>query len=153
MTRAVTPAALAATHAAAFSAGEAWSEEAIVGALAGPGAVLVGDARAFLIGRIVADEAEILTLATHPDNRRTGLARAVLGQFESLAAEAGAAVIFLEVDAGNTPARALYAAAGYLQSGLRRGYYRRADGQRSDALVLEKRCFRDQRGPGRQDSC
>lgn len=153
MTGAVAPAALAATHAAAFAAGEAWSEETITRTLAGPGVVLVGDARAFLIGRIVADEAEILTLATHPNMRRAGLARAVLGRFESLAAQAGAAVIFLEVDAGNAPARALYAAAGYRQAGLRPGYYRRADGRRGDALVLENRRFHDRRGPVRQDSC
>lgn len=133
------PTKLAATHAAAFPAGEAWSEQAIASTLAGPGATLIGDANAFLIGRVIADEAEILTLATHPDHRRQGHARALLGQFENEAQKAGATAIFLEVDATNTAARGLYAAAGYRQSGLRPLYYRHADGTRSDALLLEKR--------------
>jgi len=147
------PAALAATHAAAFPPGDAWSTEAITGALAGPGAVLIGDACAFLIGRIVVDEAEILTLATHPDHRRRGRARILLGRFETLAAETGAETVFLEVDAGNMPARMLYAGAGYVQTGLRRGYYQRADGSNGDALLLAKPTGRGaQPAPG-QDSC
>jgi ribosomal-protein-alanine N-acetyltransferase len=43
-------------------------------------------------------------------------------------------MMFLEVAADNTAARALYAAAGYQQVGQRRGYY--AGG--IDALVLAR---------------
>ncbi|MBW7921307.1 MAG: GNAT family N-acetyltransferase [Rubellimicrobium sp.] len=141
---------LAATHAAAFAGGEVWSEAAIAALLAAPGAILAGDARAFVLGRVVADEAEILTLATRPGCRRQGLARAALAAFEAGARQAGAATVFLEVDVENTAARALYLAAGYAPGGLRRGYYRHADGSRSDALVLRKPLRHD--APQRGDS-
>ena len=36
----------------------------------------------------------------------------------------------------NAPARALYAALGYRQIGLRKRYYRRGDGSREDAILL-----------------
>lgn len=138
MSDTTSPAALAATHAAAFAGGEVWSADTIAALIATSGVILTGDARAFALGRVVAGEAEILTLATHPDHRRHGLARAVLATLESRARTQGAEVIFLEVDTANTAARALYAAAGYGPAGLRRGYYRHADGQASDALVLRK---------------
>lgn len=134
-----TAADLATTHAAAFARGEVWSESVIAALLAAPGVILAGDARAFALARVVAGEAEILTLATHPDHRRRGLAREVLAELESRGADAGARVIFLEVDVGNAPARALYAAASYNRAGCRRGYYARADGPASDALILRKR--------------
>jgi ribosomal-protein-alanine N-acetyltransferase len=46
----------------------------------------------------------------------------------------GAAAMFLEVAAGNTPALALYAREGFAEVGRRRRYY--ADG--ADALVLRR---------------
>lgn len=131
-------AALAATHRAAFAGGETWDEPAIAALLASPGVMLAGDARAFALARLVMDEAEILTLATHPAQRRRGLARAVLAMLESRLAKAGAVVVFLEVDTANAPARALYAGAGYGVAGVRRGYYRRTRGTTGDALLLRK---------------
>jgi ribosomal protein S18 acetylase RimI-like enzyme len=44
----------------------------------------------------------------------------------------GAVAMFLEVAAGNFPARGLYEAAGFAKAGVRPGYY--ADG--GDAVVL-----------------
>lgn len=132
------PAALAATHALAFAGGETWSAATFAALMAAPGVMLAGDARAFVLGRVILDEAEILTLATRPDLRRRGLARQALARFETLAAGAGARAVFLEVDAGNGAARALYAQAGYAAAGLRRGYYRHAAGPPGDAVVLRK---------------
>jgi ribosomal-protein-alanine N-acetyltransferase len=43
----------------------------------------------------------------------------------------GATRVYLEVDGGNAPAIALYAAAGWARLGTRRGYY-----GGSDALVM-----------------
>lgn len=134
----MTPQALAALHAAAFPDARPWSAREFGDLLAASGTRLHGDARGFLLGRIVADEAEILLLATHPDHRRQGIAAANIAAFHAAARDAGARRIFLEVAADNAPARAAYAAAGFLESGRRRGYYPRASGPAADALVLAR---------------
>ena len=141
--------ALAAIHAAAFAgAGRAWSGPEILsllteapvglrlahhehpprGALAPAG---------FALYRTAADEAELLTIAVAPADRRAGLGAALLGACEAGARLAGAARMFLEVAEGNAAARGLYARAGYRECGRRRGYYLH-EGTREDALVLEK---------------
>ena len=48
------------------------------------------------------------------------------------------AAVFLEVEDDNPPARRLYAGRGFLQVGERRGYYVRADGRASTALILRR---------------
>jgi ribosomal-protein-alanine N-acetyltransferase len=45
----------------------------------------------------------------------------------------------LEVAETNGAARAVYAQAGFTQTGRRRGYYRGADGAAVDALVLVRK--------------
>lgn len=141
---------LAAIHAAAFAgAGRAWSGPEIQALLAesATGVRLAhrgaapGDALApagFALYRTAADEAELLTIAVLPGDRRAGLGAGLLSACEAGARAAGAARIFLEVAAGNAAARALYARAGYRECGRRRGYYLHADGARDDALVLSK---------------
>jgi len=91
-----------------------------------------------LILRMVADEAEILNFGVVPEARRKGLGTELLSTAEALAREHGVARIFLEVAAGNLPARSLYAAHGYAQVARRARYYLLADGSRADALVLRK---------------
>ena len=54
------------------------------------------------------------------------------------AAANGVVRMFLEVALDNIPARQLYARAGYSLVGRRKGYYRRPDGSRMDALILFK---------------
>lgn len=88
--------------------------------------------------RIVADEAEILTLAVHPKARRRGAGRQLMAAMETAARQRGAGAVFLEVDENNAAARALYAACGYVSAGLRRNYYRAAGRQASAAVVLKK---------------
>ena len=109
----MSPEDLAALHARCFDESPPpWSAAAFAGALAAPGAFLLTAGGAFLLGRVVADEAELLTLAVAPENRRQGTARALLGRFEAGARARGAAGAFLEVAASNAAARALY--YGYL---------------------------------------
>lgn len=129
---------LATLHAAAFQTDRPWSEDEFSTLLASPHVWPIGNAKAALLARIIADEAEILTLATHPDHQRQGLARAALDSFHTMAAQRGAKSAFLEVAADNSAACALYHQAGYQQVGQRRGYYRRADGPKVDALVLRR---------------
>ncbi|HEY7579033.1 MAG TPA: GNAT family N-acetyltransferase [Acetobacteraceae bacterium] len=126
-------AALAAIHAAAFPPAEAWGADAISLQLALPGGFGLIDRRGgMLLGRIVTDEAEVLTLAVAPSARRQGVATGLLREARSLVAARGAMAIFLEVAAGNAAALALYRREGFAQVGRRRRYY--ADG--SDAVVM-----------------
>ncbi len=134
----MTPEALAATHAAAFTVDRPWSAAELAALLALPGTILTGDTRSFVLGRVTLDEAEVLIIATRPEARRQGLARARLAGFEDAAAAAGATSVFLEVAADNTAAIALYLGAGYARIGRRRAYYHRANGTAVDALVLRK---------------
>lgn len=129
----MTPAALAALHAAAMSDPRPWSAAEFAGLLARPGAVLVGAPEGFALLQVAAGEAEVLTIAVAPGARRQGLGRRLLSQALGRAAALGAEAAFLEVAEGNRAARALYARAGFAEVGRRRGYY--AGG---DALVLRK---------------
>ncbi|NCO87237.1 MAG: GNAT family N-acetyltransferase [Rhodobacterales bacterium] len=134
----MTPAALAALHAQAFDATRPWSEAEFAALLTAAGTILTGDTRAFVLGRVTLDEAEVLTLATAPAYRRQGLARAALAAFEAAAQARGATTVFLEVAEDNAPARALYAAQGYAPAGRRPGYYATGTGTPVAALVLRK---------------
>lgn len=135
----MTPAALAALHARAFTTPPPWSEAAFAAFLTDPLAFLLveGDA-AFLLGRAVAGEAELLTLAVAPESRRRGLGHKLLARFLYQARLRGAASAFLEVAEDNTPARALYAAQGFADVGRRPGYYARPDGGRIAAIAMQR---------------
>lgn len=128
----MTPERMAEIHARAFA--EGWTARAIADLLSSTGTLAIAQPHAFALIRVVADEAELLTLATEPDHRRQGLARSVLLRAEAIARTRGAERLFLEVAESNEAARALYSSQGYRASGRRRAYYR--DG--SDAILMEK---------------
>lgn len=135
----MTPDALAALHARCFRSPPPWSAADFGDLLADPLAFLLeeGDA-GFLLGRAVAGEAELLTLAVAPEARRRGLARRLIARFLYQAQLRGADRAFLEVAADNAPALALYESAGFARAGVRRGYCQAPDGSRTDALVLAR---------------
>lgn len=134
----MTPEALAVLHGLCFAHPRPWSAGEFTALLGAPGVFLCAGEKSFALGRVVAGEAELLTLAVHPDAQRAGLGRARLAAFEAEARTRGAEKAFLEVAADNAPALALYRSAGYGQTGARRGYYTTAAGQPVDALVLVK---------------
>ncbi len=144
------PGALARLHGAAFARDRGWSTDEIAALLADPACFLVHapDSAGFALGRAVADEAELLTLAVAADRRRSGHGAALLAAFEAAARGRGAARAFLEVAADNAPALALYDRAGFVPCGRRRGYYKTAAGERIDALVLGKALARRPDGAG-----
>lgn len=132
----MTPAAMAALHTSAFTTPRPWSEAEISDLLASPLVFALTEPAGFLLGRVVAGEAELLTVAVAPDQRRTGLGRRLVTSFLTEAARRGAESVFLEVAEANAPARALYAASGFQPAGRRRAYYQRPDGGTEDALIL-----------------
>jgi ribosomal-protein-alanine N-acetyltransferase len=89
-----------------------------------------------ILGRQVADEAEILTLGVGQCHRRRGIARRLVEAFAHAAKGAGAKRLFLEVGRQNEAAAAFYAGLGFRRVGLRKGYYERAGQRSEDALVL-----------------
>ena len=132
--------ALAALHGEAFDA--PWSETEFAALLGGPGvfAIVATDDSApigFILCRVAAGEAEILTLATALAHRRQGVAAALVEAAIARTAVAGANALFLEVAADNAAAVALYTGNGFHRVGLRRGYYTQGP-ERTDALVLRR---------------
>ncbi len=124
---------MAEIHRAAFPPTEAWSRDVMLLQLGVPVTFgLVYSHTGMILGRVAADEAEILTLAVDPGQRRRGIGTALLSAATARAANLGATFMFLEVAVTNDPARALYAAHGFIEAGVRRHYY--TDG--TDALDL-----------------
>lgn len=124
-------------HIERAAAAHPWSEEAVAATLALPTtrAWLAWDGDrpvGHLVASLVADVGEVLTVAVLPEARRRGLGARLLDACQDHWREAGVAEGFLEVRAGNAPARALYERAGWERVGIRRGYY--ADGE--DAVLM-----------------
>jgi ribosomal-protein-alanine N-acetyltransferase len=85
--------------------------------------------------RVVADEAEILTVGVVPSARRRGIARLLLAALLDEARRRGAREAYLEVRIDNAAARALYAKEGFAELGIRPGYY---DAGSVDAVVMSR---------------
>lgn len=134
----MTPAALAALHAVAFSTPRPWRADEFEDYLADPTCDLARAPDGFCLIRTIADEAELLTIAVHPEQRRRGLATGLLMQGLMRARARGALTLFLEVAADNTGAIAFYEKAGFSRSGRRREYYTCPDGTRVDALLMAR---------------
>lgn len=134
----MTPDALAAIAAAAYAHATPWSARDFAEALALPRTLLATADTAFVLGQVIAGEAEILALATRPEAQRSGAASRALEDFEAQARDRGAVEVFLEVAEDNAPARAFYTRHGYGVTGRRKGYYPRRDGPAADALLMHK---------------
>jgi len=114
------------------------AQPAVFGYIAVPDGRPRSEAAGFVLARLAAGEAEILTVAVDGAARRQGLGRrlmdAVLRDLYAHRAEA----LFLEVDETNAPAVALYRGLGFAEVGRREGYYRHAGGARTGALVMRR---------------
>ncbi len=84
-----------------------------------------------------AAEAHILNLCIDPARQRPGYGRQMLDHLLDYADSIGVERIFLEVRPSNAAAIRLYERAGFHRLGVRKAYYRAAEG-REDALVLVK---------------
>lgn len=93
-----------------------------------------GTAAGFILSRHAAGEEELLLIAVHPYNRRKGLGRRLIEMLKERARARQVAHIFLQMRSNN-PAVHLYEAAGFTSIGMRKAYYRTADGSRLDAIT------------------
>jgi ribosomal-protein-alanine N-acetyltransferase len=91
---------------------------------------------ALVLARLVAGEAEILTIAVAPEHRRRGLARKLMEHLFRRLYHDRAEALFLEVDAGNEAAVALYRGLRFRQVGERKGYYAHGSVPGAAALVM-----------------
>jgi len=134
----VTPSAdcrlVATLHAQCFN--EAWNAKAFDDLLASGAVALVANENevrcGFILFRIAADEAEILTLGVPPEHRGRGSGKALVVAAAAEATKAGARAMFLEVGEANVPALSLYKGLGFSEAGRRRNYY----GPGDDAILL-----------------
>lgn len=94
-----------------------------------------GELRGYAVLMPGVGEAELLNIGVAAAYQRKGLGRAMLAAMLAVAAELNLARVFLEVRASNLAAIALYRSTGFLQVGVRRGYYRNTNGC-EDALVM-----------------
>ena len=125
---------LADLHALCFP-GQGWSEQSFAAFLARDNVSAYGHEDGFVLVQNLPDGSEILTLAVRPGQRRQGMARALLGFLD---AGGAAQEIWLEVGEDNVAARALYRSAGFVETGRRRGYYKRAGNLSVDAVLMKR---------------
>ena len=136
-------AACAVIHAGAFHRG--WSAQEIAALAAEPSVLahVMLDSRestvlGFSLARHVGQEAEILTIVVDSARQGRGLGRILLvTQLDALAA-LGVTEVFLEVEAGNAAALALYRKLGFSQVGERKAYYAKAGEPAAKALILRR---------------
>jgi ribosomal-protein-alanine N-acetyltransferase len=117
-----------------------WSAQQLTDAMGWPGVIafVAEDAigvLGYVLGRVIVDEAEILSIGTMPRSRRQGIGRALLDAALDQMIERGARGVWLEVRQSNVAACEMYRVAGFLTTGRRRGYYRQPP---EDALVLHR---------------
>ncbi|WP_342359995.1 ribosomal protein S18-alanine N-acetyltransferase [Terrarubrum flagellatum] len=136
--------AVAHIHAEGFARG--WPADEIEAMILDPAVVGDGAATAgwpgalagFVLSRIAADEAEILSICVRRKNQGKGVAGRLLNHHLSRLGQRGARAVFLEVEEGNTPAIALYRRYGFAEVGRRKSYYPKADGRTADALTMRR---------------
>lgn len=142
---------IAALHAELFD--PAWDSDAVRTLLIDPCAsALIAKIRlretslpvpgGFAIGRIAADEAEILSIGVSAPFQRRGIGRRLVAGLSRAVKAAGANRLFLEVATDNVPACAMYADLGFTEVGRRKDYYERRRGTAVDALTLSRELTR-----------
>lgn len=135
----MTPADMARIHAAAFTTLRPWTAAEFADLCESPLVFHVSpDPACFALGRNIAGEAELLTIATHPEAQRQGHARICLDAFLDHCQEKQCESVFLEVEENNQAALALYSKVGFVVTGQRTGYYRLSSGVRSNAVLMAK---------------
>ncbi|WP_418222842.1 ribosomal protein S18-alanine N-acetyltransferase [Clostridium isatidis] len=88
----------------------------------------------FIGAWIIADEADIMNIAVHPDYRKLGIASKLLASLIDLCKNLNCSKINLEVRASNLPAQNLYKKFSFIENGIRKGYYQDTG---EDAMLMQ----------------
>lgn len=91
----------------------------------------------FVLSRVAADEAEILSIGTDQRAQNQGLGWRMMQAAIGEASKRGAKSLILEVDENNSPAVMLYKKIGFETVGKRQAYYDNGEDVKSNALVLK----------------
>ncbi|MCY0907610.1 MAG: ribosomal protein S18-alanine N-acetyltransferase [Sulfobacillus thermotolerans] len=84
---------------------------------------------------VILDEAHVTNIAVHPDFRGHHLGETIMTGLMARAKALGVVRMTLEVRRGNTVAQNLYNKLGFVQLGVRRGYY---TDTHEDAFIMWK---------------
>jgi ribosomal-protein-alanine N-acetyltransferase len=135
---------LAEVHSTAF--GRMWSADEFAVLLANPGAFALvvrrhsafGTRRiaGFVLVRVAAGEAEILTIAVRPEHRRRGYGRLLMEEALRRLYRDRVTACFLEVERANAAAVGLYRSLGFIVAGERKRYYPDPQSGDGSALVM-----------------
>ncbi|MFN7709678.1 MAG: ribosomal protein S18-alanine N-acetyltransferase [Holosporales bacterium] len=93
----------------------------------------------FILGRVVLDEAEILSLGVLPPWTGQGCGKALVAGFLEALRAREVQEAFLEVSEGNLPARSLYNKFGFNICGRRENYYKEGEFDSPHALIIRKK--------------
>ena len=129
---------LAGIHKRSFNTPRPWSAKEINQLLLRDSTQLIIGKNSFLLGAITDCEAEILTLAVDPINRRLGIAKDLLKKFENICLQKNIDKIVLDVAKNNVTAIQLYKSFQYKTKGKRKNYYTSPEGEKIDAIVMIK---------------
>ena len=89
----------------------------------------------FYIAELLLDESTLHNICLRPECRGQGWGHSLLDHYLALTQEQGCQQWWLEVRYSNQVAQQLYLRAGYLQVGVRKGYYQTQSGS-EDALMM-----------------
>lgn len=131
------PKALADLHALCFTTPRPWREDEFYALLETPGIFLISHTNGFALGRIAGPEAELLTIAVHPDTQNAGFGARLMDDFLCKATTLGATDIFLEVAENNGAAMALYVKSGFTKVAKRKQYFKQINGPALTALIYK----------------
>ena len=120
-----------------------WSRGNFIDSLAaGYTAELLEQADGGLLGYYLAlpgvGEMHLLNLTVAPAFQGRGLAHRLMDRLEERAQALGMGSLWLEVRASNARARTLYSHRGFVEVGVRRGYYPAPGSRREDAIVMSR---------------
>ena len=143
--------ACAALHSTAFA--YAWGEhefERLISASNAVGDAALGARRkdlvGFILSRVAADEAEVLTIVVAPSYRNRGIGRQLIQSHLTRLRNLKVGSLFLEVGETNGAARKLYANLGFVEVGRRKNYYKTENPtEQVSALILRRDIDNSQR--------
>ena len=119
---------------------DAWSEKSVQETMDQPASICLmaekaGRPAGYLLAYTAADEVEIARIGVAKELQRQGTGRTLLAELEKLCVSKGLRKILLDVRVGNEAARALYAAAGFREDGIRQRFY---ENPQEDAVLMSR---------------